>query len=171
MVWRPGGDFVNPRTFELAGCGAFQLVDPRTLLPELFTYGKDVATFENTGDLKRRSLSISVMRPSGGRLASGRETAIAGHTYQHRLKEMLSVIYSSRLEQLKRRESASPWKRILARSKQFPELHQRCQAAYDRGEEPGLDGLVSDIVMGKGSLSETEQKLLFFSMYPSRLSA
>ncbi|MCL1985731.1 MAG: glycosyltransferase, partial [Betaproteobacteria bacterium] len=33
----PQGDFVNPRTFELAACGAFQLVDRRELMPELFT--------------------------------------------------------------------------------------------------------------------------------------
>ena len=29
----PAGDFVNPRTFEIAACGAFQLVDNRALLP------------------------------------------------------------------------------------------------------------------------------------------
>ncbi len=29
------GDFINPRTFELAACGSFQLVDKRTLLMEL----------------------------------------------------------------------------------------------------------------------------------------
>ena len=33
----PQADFVNPRTFELASCGAFQLVDHRSLLPEFFT--------------------------------------------------------------------------------------------------------------------------------------
>src|SRR6185436_7068680 len=32
----PNGDFVNPRTFELAAAGAFQLVDERALLPSLF---------------------------------------------------------------------------------------------------------------------------------------
>ena len=32
----PDGDSVNPRTFELASCGAFQVIDHRTLLPELF---------------------------------------------------------------------------------------------------------------------------------------
>ncbi len=44
--------------------------------------------------------------------------------------------------------------RILERSAKFPELHRRCEAAFRRGEEPGLDGLVSDIVTGKGALTE-----------------
>ena len=29
----PSGDFVNPRTFELAACGAFQLCDERSMFP------------------------------------------------------------------------------------------------------------------------------------------
>ncbi|NLF24993.1 MAG: glycosyltransferase [Deltaproteobacteria bacterium] len=157
-----GGDFVNPRTFELASCGAFQLVDPRTLLPELFETGKDLVTFENTEELKERIRYYREHDQERLQIARhGRETALRRHTYEQRLKEMLSVIYSSRMEHLKRRESESPWARILSRSKRFPELHARCEAAYRRGEEPGLDALVSDIVTGKGSLSETEQKLLF----------
>ena len=40
----PEADFVNPRTFELAACGAFQLVDERCLRPELFT-DQEVASF------------------------------------------------------------------------------------------------------------------------------
>lgn len=48
----PQGDFLNPRTFELAGCGAFQLVDQRSLLGEVFTEGEEIITFSNTEDLK-----------------------------------------------------------------------------------------------------------------------
>ena len=45
-----GGDFVNPRTFELAAIGAFQLVDERQLLGELFEKD-EVATFNSIHDL------------------------------------------------------------------------------------------------------------------------
>ena len=41
------GDFVNPRTFELAAAGAFQLVDERSLLGELFG-ADELATFTST---------------------------------------------------------------------------------------------------------------------------
>jgi hypothetical protein len=38
-----------------------------------------------------------------------------------------------------------------------------------RGEEPALDGLISDIVTGNGKLSETEQKLLFLHHVRSQI--
>ena len=41
----PRGDFVNPRTFEIAAAGAFQLVDRRALQPEAFVPAREVATF------------------------------------------------------------------------------------------------------------------------------
>ena len=44
------GDFVNPRTFELAAAGAFQLVDARALLPELFAPG-ELATFTSLPEM------------------------------------------------------------------------------------------------------------------------
>jgi spore maturation protein CgeB len=48
----PEGDFVNPRTFELAMCGAFQLVSDRTLLPEVFSKD-EVAVFDSMEGLKQ----------------------------------------------------------------------------------------------------------------------
>ena len=41
----PQADFVNPRTFELAACGAFQLVDHRSLLPEFFS-AQEIVSFQ-----------------------------------------------------------------------------------------------------------------------------
>ncbi len=158
----PFGDFINPRTFELAACGAFQLVDERSLMPECFEDGKEIVTFKNPQDLKDK-IRYYLERPEErARIAAaGRERALKQHTYAQRIQDMLSIIYSSRFETLKRREDTSPWKKMLERSKINEELHQRCQLAFKRGEEPILDGLVSDVVMGKGKLTETEQKLLF----------
>ena len=47
----PVGDFVNPRTFEIAACGGFQLVDERSELAELIEPGTEVATFNSIDDL------------------------------------------------------------------------------------------------------------------------
>jgi hypothetical protein len=74
---------------------------------------------------------------------------------------MLSIIYSSKFEHLRRREENGGWRKMLKRAEGQPELSARCKAAFDRGEEPVLDGLVADIITGKGKLTETEQKLLF----------
>lgn len=164
------GDFINPRTFELAACGAFQLVDNRALLPEVFEPGKDLVTFDDVKDL-RDKIEYYLAHPEERKeiAASGRRRALNEHTYDHRIKEMLSIIYSSKYETLRVREEASPWARLLSRSKRFTEFHGRCQRAFERGEEPKLDGLVADIVTGKGDLSETEQKLLFLHHIRSQI--
>lgn len=84
-----GGDFVNPRTFELAMCGAFQLVDRRTLLPELF--GDDeLAQFGSLEEL--RELLARYLAHPGERAAmaaKARARALAGHTYADRMGRLL----------------------------------------------------------------------------------
>lgn len=158
----PFGDFLNPRTFELASTGAFQLVDHREYLAEVLEPGKEVVVFHNREDLIEK-IQYYLERPEEREAIAqaGRERVHREHTYAHRLRDMLSIIYSSKFEVLKRRKDSSPWSRMLHRAKPHAELHQRCEAAFHRGEEPNLDGLVSDIVNGQGKLSETEQKLLF----------
>ncbi|NDC37642.1 MAG: hypothetical protein EBZ48_06270, partial [Proteobacteria bacterium] len=158
----PFGDFVNPRTFELAACGAFQLVDERELLRENFEAGSEVATFRTAAEL-REKIQYFLAHPEEARQIAerGRQRALRDHTYTQRMREMLLMIYSSKFEHLKRREDSQPWQRMLARSEKHPELHQRCRFAFERGEEPNMDGLISDIVSGRGRLTETEQKLLF----------
>lgn len=158
----PFGDFLNPRTFELAASGAFQLVDTRSLLPEAFEIGQEIATFSNTRELKEKIVHY-LENPEERRhmVQLARARALRDHTYTQRIRQMLSIIYSSKFEHLRRREENGTWHRILQRTQKHDELHKRCQQAFRRGEEPNLDGLISDIVTGQGKLSETEQKLLF----------
>jgi spore maturation protein CgeB len=166
----PGGDFVNPRTFELASCGAFQLVDERSLLPELFEAGTEVATFKNSKDLKDK-ISYYMNKP-GERAqiaAAGRARVLRDHTYEARLRQMLSIIYGSKFETLNNRQLSNPWHGMIRRSEKHPELQARCKAAHARGEIPKLDGLVADIITGQGKLSETEQKLLFLHHLTSQI--
>ena len=88
----PEGDFVNPRTFELAACGAFQLADRRSLMPNLFT-ASEVATVsspdEFPGEIARW------LREPDQRLAmagKARQRVLAEHTYAHRMRDLLSQI-------------------------------------------------------------------------------
>lgn len=158
----PFGDFVNPRTFELASAGAFQLVDERSLLSELFETGSEIITFSNTNDLKEK-INFYLHHPEERRKAieKSRTRVLKDHTYNHRLKEMLSLIFQSRYEELAKKEESRPWSKLLKRASSDEELSKRCEVAFHRGEEPTLDALVSDIVTGNGKLTETEQKLLF----------
>jgi spore maturation protein CgeB len=85
-------DFVNPRTFELAACGAFQLVDDRTLLPDLFT-PDEVVSFRRTEDvphLIRRWLQDAAGRRDHAE--ASRRRVLRDHTYRHRLQELLATV-------------------------------------------------------------------------------
>jgi spore maturation protein CgeB len=158
----PSGDFLNPRTFELAACGAFQLVDERALLSECFTPGEEIVTFSSVGDLKDK-IEFYRDRPEERQriAAKARERALRDHTYEKRIEEMLSIIYSTSYQKLSMREQSNPWSEMIRRAEFDPELKERCERAFKRGEEPILDGLIADITTGQGQLSETEQKLLF----------
>jgi spore maturation protein CgeB len=158
----PNGDFVNPRTIELAASGAFQLVDKRSLLPEILTPEKEVVTFDSLQDL-REKINFYLNHPAEREkiTLAARKKVLGQHTYKHRIESMISTIYASRFEQLRSRLSQNPWAKMLDRSKPHSELYKRCKSAFERGEEPNLDGLIADIVTGSGKLTETEQKLLF----------
>lgn len=82
----PEPDYVNPRTFEIAACGAFQLVDRRTPLADLFE-ADEVVSFERLDEL--RPLIDRYLTTSDERLAiaeRGRARALRDHTYAHRVR-------------------------------------------------------------------------------------
>ncbi len=92
---RPGvlvgdGDFVNPRTFELAACGAFQVVDRRALLPELFAEG-ELAQFSDMRELLELIEHYRTRPEERAAVAErGRARVLAEHTYVHRMRTLLA---------------------------------------------------------------------------------
>ena len=88
----PQADFVNPRTFELAACGAFQLVDHRSLLREFFSTQEMVSfrTFNEVPGLVGQWLGDSAARQAMSAAAQAR--VLGAHTYVHRMKDLLSHI-------------------------------------------------------------------------------
>ena len=88
-----GGDFVNPRTFELAGLGAFQLSDRRDLLPLHFDPQREVPAFACRDDLVRavdHYLAHDGERRTIARRAQRR--VLREHTYEHRMRELIRVV-------------------------------------------------------------------------------
>jgi spore maturation protein CgeB len=158
----PYGDFINPRTFELAATGAFQLVDERTLLPEVFEIGSEVITFKDQRELEDK-IKYYLARPEERNAVTqkAQARALRDHTYEARLKQMLKVIYEDRYEELSARTQNASWPRVLKAAQEFPELHGRCERAEARGDEPVLDSLLKEISTGKEKLAEDENILLF----------
>lgn len=86
----PEPDYVNPRTFEIAACRAFQLVDHRTPLPDLFGPG-EMAVFHTVAELRdqvRYYLDHADERDAMARRAHDR--ALAEHTFEHRVRRILT---------------------------------------------------------------------------------
>lgn len=96
---RVGADGVNSRTFEIAGTGAFQLADAgRRTLKQHFIPGREIETFSGAEELQAKIERY--LADGAGRAAiaaAGRRRALAGHTYEHRMRKMLEAAEAFRL--------------------------------------------------------------------------
>lgn len=84
---------VNPRLFEAAGCGTYQLVDWKREIPELFDCGTEVRTyrtFDDIPDLITEALHNELARQSVASAAQHR--AYSQHTYRHRMDALLEIV-------------------------------------------------------------------------------
>ncbi|MBP8275214.1 MAG: glycosyltransferase family 1 protein, partial [Acidobacteria bacterium] len=84
----PDPDYVNPRTFELAACEAFQLVDARRPLPALFR-DDEMVTFSSTSEL-RALIAHYLARPDERAAIAKRARArvVAEHSFVHRVRRI-----------------------------------------------------------------------------------
>lgn len=85
-------DGLNCRAFELAGCGAFQLITDRPVLREHFTPGEELDCFASINELAEKIrfyLNKPELTASIGERASRR--AHAEHSYEQRMRRLLRV--------------------------------------------------------------------------------
>ncbi len=83
---------LNCRTFELAGCGAFQLVTSVPVLSEHFVPDVEVATFSNIDELiEQIRFYLSNLNVARAIARRGQIRAHGDHTYEHRLIEIFRV--------------------------------------------------------------------------------
>ncbi|MGZ8462658.1 MAG: CgeB family protein [Candidatus Deferrimicrobiaceae bacterium] len=90
----PFGDFVNPRTFEIAACSAFQLVDHRSLLPELFVPGEEVACFSGKEEFLEMT-DYYLAHPAERAVYAGKamRRVLKEHTYRDRMRELIEIVH------------------------------------------------------------------------------
>jgi spore maturation protein CgeB len=157
----PQADFVNPRTFELAACGAFQLTDDRSLLPDLFTE-EEVVRFQRVEEvpaLIRRWLDDTSGRRTIAEAA--RQRVLRQHTYEHRMKELLAAIG---LQQPDRTGSILRGERnagaLAARAESTPELSAMLRQ-FPPGQRVELKDVAANIrANGAGRTLKREELLI-----------
>jgi spore maturation protein CgeB len=86
----PDPDYVNPRTFELAACGAFQLADWRAPLATLFK-DDEVVTFKSVREMRQLAEHYLAHPDERATVAArARVRALAEHTYDRRVAEIFA---------------------------------------------------------------------------------
>jgi spore maturation protein CgeB len=86
----PRAESMNPRAYELAACGAFQLSDPRAELVE--TYDECVPTFRDAAELESRIREWQSRPADRARLAAMARTMVAPQTFDARLETLLAYV-------------------------------------------------------------------------------
>lgn len=153
-----GGDFVNPRTFEVAACGAFQLVDRRGLMAELFEEG-ELAIFDSMEELAPRIEHYLATPEERIAIAKrGQARVLADHTYAARMRTLLDFVASRRPGWPKQRAASSALEGLP------PELAQEITALLERLGLPadtGFDDLVWAVRQQQGALGGLDAAVLF----------
>jgi spore maturation protein CgeB len=152
----PHGDFVNPRTFEIAACGAFQLVDHRSELNELFAVGDELAVFHNGDEIPPLVNYYLTHEEERRNLAQrARQRVLREHTYTHRMQTALQFC-EERLPGLAQRKRGPSYVSALkAAAADDPELLEFL-SGFPEDQEITLDEIVSRIQVGNGKLSRAE---------------
>lgn len=154
-----GGDFVNPRTFELAACGAFQLVDRRELLPELFAED-ELATFGSLDDL-REKMDYFLTREDERRAYAGRgqERVLRDHTYQNRMQTLLAFAAERIPGFSQNKKPAFDWPESMPQD--LRDATEALLVSLQLPPQAGFDGLVTTLRAKSGELSSLETAILF----------
>jgi spore maturation protein CgeB len=89
----PRCDAINPRVFEIAACGGFQLCDPCSGLDDFFEFGSELPVYRDLAEL-RKQIDHFLAHPDERKQIAGRarQRALRDHTYEKRAQQMLDLI-------------------------------------------------------------------------------
>lgn len=88
------GRSVNPRTYEISACGAFQMTDIREDLGLYYVPGSEIVTYASAAEFTERAAYYLANQAERSRVAvRGLRRSMGEHTYQNRLQRMLGVIF------------------------------------------------------------------------------
>jgi spore maturation protein CgeB len=90
----PDCDAINPRVFEIAAAGGFQLCDPCIGLESLFDFDTELPVYRNLKELRER-IDYFLAHPDERRAIAeaAQRRVLTEHTYEHRAASMLRHIY------------------------------------------------------------------------------
>ena len=85
---------INPRTFEISACGAFQLSDVRQELHRFYKIGKEIETYSSPSELIEKMDYYLTHDEERNEIAQrGKIKTLKNHTYAKRLSTLLKVVF------------------------------------------------------------------------------
>ena len=165
----PDGDFVNPRTFEIAACGAFSLVDHRSLMGELFVMDGDspeVALFHDESSLRAGALHY-LKHPEKRAEISRRamERVLREHTYEIRMGQWIGEMIEEGLRPANPGMTGRwPVDGLIARAAGDDGLVSFLNRFRHMGSV-GLDEIVAGIAPGQDDITSEEATFLLMKEF------
>lgn len=87
------GKTINNRTFDVASCGSFQLIDYKEDLSNHFIEDEEMISFKNDQELIKKIDYFMQSEEERQRIANNaRKRVLKEHTFEHRLDKMLNII-------------------------------------------------------------------------------
>ncbi len=158
----PDGDFVNPRTFEIAACRGFQLVDKRTHLSRMFKLGEEMIVFDSLGQMQDQ-IEYYLTRPDERHAIAHKsyQRVLNEHTMEHRMQELLIHVFLDHKTILNReRESQiDPLDYCIEKAGEQTDLGNYLKQF--KGQNPfSLKTVTEHIHKGEGALDDKETLFL-----------
>jgi len=158
----PSGDYLNPRCFEIAGAGGFQLVDERRELARFFDTGAEVETFRDLNECRKKIVYFRDHPDERREIAErSRKRALECHTYEHRLKLAVDALRSGPTPALSRKRSTPTVGRALASLRDSEPAVARILERLPLESKLDQEALYRAVASGTGDLSYEEKLLLF----------
>jgi spore maturation protein CgeB len=87
------GKSINNRTFDIAACRAFQLIEDKEDLPLHFNEGEEIVSFNSFEDLLIKTRCYIEDEEDRNRIANNAwKRVLRGDTFEHRVEKMLNII-------------------------------------------------------------------------------
>lgn len=161
----PDGDYLNPRTFELAACGAFQLTDHRSLMSPVFEEGSEIITFRSGRELRSLTEYYIDHPEERNEIADrARKRVLAEHTYEQRMAEVLEYVFSYEAIPAGKRHP-NHIDTLMDGAEEDEELRELLDSYKERGVVT-IDDIAEEIQKDTGELTTPEA--IFLLMYEFR---
>jgi spore maturation protein CgeB len=157
----PVGDYLNPRTFEIAGARGFQLVDTRRDLDRVFQPGLELETYADITECRKKITYYLDHEDERREIAANAHTrAMAEHTYRHRMEEAIDALRAGPVPLAPRRPDIPTVGAVLDSARDEPGL-TAVLGRLEKDRVVDAEAITLAVEQGEGELSRDEKLLLY----------